>query len=245
MGKNHYRSGFGKNFTDKDDIPTIVCIETDTMVAACLNEEIQMFIEAAMNEKEVSMNKPVVEAKPVACETCNGTGMEICNNPDHGFIVAMGAVKSDKFDTGRLGCPACGHDELHRVPNTKCDKCFGTGKPTPPVEVQPVDYKALQDLCKLLYENMFNLKERGLPKDSICGNMEALIKNFIHYYTAEALQAKEAENKRLRFELKKQKRNFKVLLLAVENCREKHNMSVVAIPMWIKEIDQAIGGGDE
>ena len=70
--------------------------------------------------------------------------------------------------------------------------------PTPSVDVEPVDYKALQDLCKLLYENMFNLREQGLLKDSICGNMESLIKSFIHYYTAQALSDKDAEIEKLK-----------------------------------------------
>ncbi len=56
------------------------------------------------------------------CSECNGTGMEICSNPDHGFIAAMPG------DIGRLGCPCCGHDELHRIPNTVCHVCRGSGK---------------------------------------------------------------------------------------------------------------------
>ena len=55
------------------------------------------------------------------CIECNGTGMEICSNPDHGFISAMPG------DVGRIGCPCCGSDELHRIPNTKCGVCGGTG----------------------------------------------------------------------------------------------------------------------
>jgi len=55
------------------------------------------------------------------CLTCNGTGMEICDNPDHGFIAAMPG------DISRLGCPCCGHDEEHRISNTKCEDCGGTG----------------------------------------------------------------------------------------------------------------------
>ena len=56
------------------------------------------------------------------CESCNGTGQEICNNPDHGFLNL--AITDDH---GRIGCPCCGHDELHRIPNTVCDECKGKG----------------------------------------------------------------------------------------------------------------------
>ena len=55
------------------------------------------------------------------CEVCNGTGKEICDNPDHGFIVGVGG------EIGRLGCPCCGHDEDHAIPNTTCEVCNGTG----------------------------------------------------------------------------------------------------------------------
>ncbi|MFA6992763.1 MAG: hypothetical protein WC269_05835, partial [Candidatus Gracilibacteria bacterium] len=33
------------------------------------------------------------------CDECNGTGKEICTNPDHGFIEGVGG------ETQRLGCP--------------------------------------------------------------------------------------------------------------------------------------------
>ncbi len=56
------------------------------------------------------------------CLECNGTGNEICDNPDHGFIEAIG------HEIGRLGCPLCGHDEEHRIPNTICHKCGASGK---------------------------------------------------------------------------------------------------------------------
>jgi len=51
------------------------------------------------------------------CEDCNGTGKELCNNPDHGGIDGP----SDRF-----GCPCCGSDELHRTKHN-CDKCKGRG----------------------------------------------------------------------------------------------------------------------
>jgi len=55
------------------------------------------------------------------CELCSGTGREICDNPEHGFIVAVGG------EINRLGCPCCGHDENHAIPNTVCEMCNGTG----------------------------------------------------------------------------------------------------------------------
>ena len=62
------------------------------------------------------------------CEQCNGTGQEICNNPDHGFLNALGPRASGNTS----GCPCCGHDELHRIPNTVCGKCKGSGEERKP-----------------------------------------------------------------------------------------------------------------
>lgn len=59
------------------------------------------------------------------CPMCDGDGKETCSNPDHGFIVAIGG------ELGRLGCPCCGHDEYHKIPNGgKCEVCDGMGKVT-------------------------------------------------------------------------------------------------------------------
>lgn len=56
------------------------------------------------------------------CPDCNGHGVEICDNPDHGFIDAIGG------EIQRLGCPCCGHDPDHKViGGGKCDRCNGTG----------------------------------------------------------------------------------------------------------------------
>jgi hypothetical protein len=71
------------------------------------------------------------EPEPQTCETCNGTGKEICDNPDHRFIVAVGG------EVGRLGCPCCGHDEDHAIPGTVCGDCNGTGE----VNQQPQGFK--------------------------------------------------------------------------------------------------------
>lgn len=61
----------------------------------------------------------------VECPVCSGDGKETCGNPDHGFIVAIGG------ETGRLGCPVCGHDPYHKVPGGgKCDFCEGSGEVT-------------------------------------------------------------------------------------------------------------------
>lgn len=69
------------------------------------------------------MNKQEYEAKrdELECEKCKGTGFELCDNPDHGFLDAFSFL-----DIGRLGCPACGHDEMRRT-KYRCDNCFGTG----------------------------------------------------------------------------------------------------------------------
>jgi len=59
--------------------------------------------------------------KTYTCPMCSGDGINRCTNPDHGFIQAMPG------DVGRLGCPCCGHDPLHRVKGEKCEVCNGTG----------------------------------------------------------------------------------------------------------------------
>jgi len=59
----------------------------------------------------------------VECPLCSGTGKEICTNPDHGFIDALSF-----HDIGRIGCPCCGHDENHVIPNTICELCNGIGE---------------------------------------------------------------------------------------------------------------------
>jgi len=58
----------------------------------------------------------------MVCPTCEGDGIERCTNPDHGFIQALSST-----DTGRIGCPCCGHDEKHRIMGCKCPDCNGTG----------------------------------------------------------------------------------------------------------------------
>lgn len=67
----------------------------------------------------VDRSKPDI-APLVDCPMCGGDGKETCDNPDHGFISAVGG------ETGRLGCPVCGHDPDHKVPNGgACDLCAG------------------------------------------------------------------------------------------------------------------------
>jgi RecJ-like exonuclease len=56
------------------------------------------------------------------CKACNGTGKEICENPDHWITDSFGG------DVGRLGCPLCGHSVDRSIPNTVCRECKGTGK---------------------------------------------------------------------------------------------------------------------
>ncbi len=59
----------------------------------------------------------------VICPDCNGDGKETCHNPDHGFINALSF-----HDIGRIGCPLCGHDDEHKIPNGgKCETCDGKG----------------------------------------------------------------------------------------------------------------------
>lgn len=58
------------------------------------------------------------------CPDCGGDGKETCNNPDHGLIDACLG-----HEVQRLGCPVCGHDPEHKVPDGgDCDTCKGTGK---------------------------------------------------------------------------------------------------------------------
>lgn len=54
------------------------------------------------------------------CPACGGDGIETCDNPDHGFISAVGG------ETSRLGCPGCGSDPEHKTGHP-CPKCNGTG----------------------------------------------------------------------------------------------------------------------
>ena len=70
-------------------------------------------------------NIEALKATICTCPECGGDGKETCNNPDHGFIVAVGG------DIGRLGCPVCGHDPSHKVPKGGvCEVCAGTGHVT-------------------------------------------------------------------------------------------------------------------
>ena len=54
------------------------------------------------------------------CLSCGGDGIETCDNPDHGFIIAMGG------EIERLGCPCCGHDPHHKMTGP-CPECDGSG----------------------------------------------------------------------------------------------------------------------
>lgn len=66
------------------------------------------------------------------CPDCGGDGHETCHNPDHGFIHSMPG------ETGRLGCPVCGHHPNGKIMNWEngkrvprpCYTCAGTGKVT-------------------------------------------------------------------------------------------------------------------
>lgn len=90
-------------------------------------------IESWLRDKQVAWNKDVVDGSGVneqlsndTCETCGGDGKETCTNPDHGFYSMIYSVNCD---ISRIGCPCCGHDPEHKVPNGgKCEDCNGTGK---------------------------------------------------------------------------------------------------------------------
>jgi len=73
-------------------------------------------------EKDISN---LLDAPVIICTDCMGTGKEICCNPDHNFMDAIGTVRLNGHANG---CPCCGNDELYRIPNTICEKCNGTGK---------------------------------------------------------------------------------------------------------------------
>ena len=59
---------------------------------------------------------PCPDCTPEAdhCENCNDLGYEICSNPDHKLIDAVGG------EIGRLGCPVCGHDPFYRIMSEPC-----------------------------------------------------------------------------------------------------------------------------
>lgn len=86
--------------------------------------------------KHVIPQPPTIGARWVKCPACGGDGKETCHNPDHGFIEAMPG------ETGRLGCPVCGHDPNHKVKNGgDCEGCNGAGK------VTESDYGRVADWC--------------------------------------------------------------------------------------------------
>ena len=78
------------------------------------------------NEEATNEAKPLTAVEMqrgvmCVCPDCGGDGKETCHNPDHGFIGVMGW-----HEIGRLGCPVCGHDEYHKVPNGgNCETCEG------------------------------------------------------------------------------------------------------------------------
>lgn len=63
------------------------------------------------------------------CPSCGGDGIETCHNPDHGLINALSF-----HDTGRFGCPVCGHHPKHKVKYKgaygQCKYCSGVGRVT-------------------------------------------------------------------------------------------------------------------
>lgn len=66
-----------------------------------------------------------------ACPDCGGDGIETCNNPDHGFLNMIGSV----VGANESSCPCCGHSSDHKISNSKCPTCLGTGKITKNYEI--------------------------------------------------------------------------------------------------------------
>lgn len=67
------------------------------------------------------------------CEECGGDGIARCDNPDHGFIDAVGG------ETRRLGCPVCGYDDYNRIRFYKDGKYHWQKCQT--CDVKPPEYK--------------------------------------------------------------------------------------------------------
>ncbi len=77
--------------------------------------------------------REALENMQCVCPECGGDGKETCTNPDHGIIFAIGD------ETGRHGCPVCGHDEHHKVKNGgPCFQCDGKGAVTLRVQLNTV-----------------------------------------------------------------------------------------------------------
>jgi hypothetical protein len=79
----------------------------------------------ALKSQKESIMKMIESKRKEVCPDCGGDGKETCNNPDHG------GYEAELFgpDNGRIGCPVCGHDPKHKVPNGgDCESCGGTGK---------------------------------------------------------------------------------------------------------------------
>jgi len=65
------------------------------------------------------------------CDSCNGDGIERCDNPDHGIVHFAGSHAGH-----HRGCPCCGNDEKHRMRSWKngkwewnvCPDCHGEKK---------------------------------------------------------------------------------------------------------------------
>ena len=98
------------------------------------------------------------------CETCNGTGKEICDNPDHGFIGGLNFC--DVGRNARIAMALEGwlimakkkHREMADIePFNKCGKCnaetFST-KRLEPVERRLCPYCNALEITRLTEEKM-------------------------------------------------------------------------------------------
>jgi len=105
-----YINDFESGVTGKEETIKALCYYVGERAKTAVESEREMIIQ---------------EGIALDCPDCNGTGKEICSNPDHGLIDCLGSVRLMGHANG---CPCCGNDELHRIKNSTCGRCDGTGK---------------------------------------------------------------------------------------------------------------------
>lgn len=121
QGRGHYCHG----------CRNVLIVAEELLCATCSNKDVKpQKIPGCKYFPEAPTPLPEGEEElrtMLICKTCGGDGKETCTNPDHNFIESpLGAVGPG--DIGRIGCPTCGHDPEHKVPNGgACDDCEGTG----------------------------------------------------------------------------------------------------------------------
>lgn len=95
----------------------------------------------------------------VKCPDCLGDGKQTCHNPDHGFY-----LMTSFHDIGRIGCPCCGNDEKHKVPNGgNCETCSGAGEVEESDEIEFCEYNKYdyQSVMKAIAQQKANMKRSG------------------------------------------------------------------------------------